>query len=133
MSSRTAAASHRVLLVEDNPINLLVAQTMLRDLGIEAGLARDGVEALAQLHAAAWDLVLMDCQMPNLDGYEATRQWRAHEAQHGLAPIPIVAVTANALPADRQRCLDVGMNAHLAKPYQAVELAALVRRYLPPR
>ena len=97
----------RLLLVEDNPVNLLVAQKLLSVLGYECDTAANGEIALAQMASDAYDLVLMDCQMPVLDGYSATRRWR--EIESGQAPVrhlPIVAMTANAMAGDRQRCLD---------------------------
>ncbi len=123
----------RVLLVEDNPVNLLVARTLLTELGADVGVAHNGIEALELLHAEPWHLVLMDCQMPEMDGYEATRRWRAHEQARGAATrLPIVAVTANALPADRARSFDAGMDDHLAKPYRTADLKDLLARFCPP-
>jgi CheY-like chemotaxis protein len=92
----------------------------------------DGEQALRQLCQIdrPFDLVLMDCQMPMLDGLEATRRLRMWEQDHGQAPIPVIALTANALTGDRERCLDAGMDAHLAKPFRQDELMAALRPHL---
>lgn len=107
-----------VLLVEDNPVNRKVAAAMIQRLGHEVELAVDGVEALACLERRRFDLILMDLQMPRLDGLETTRRIRATYGEG----IPIIAFTANAFDADRQACLDAGMNGHLAKPLRLAEL-----------
>ncbi|MGE8499519.1 MAG: response regulator [Pseudomonas sp.] len=118
----------RVLLVEDNPVNQLVAKGMLSKLGYEVLLANHGGEALSQLETQAVDLVLMDCNMPVLDGYEASRRIR----QSGRHPdLPIIALTANALFDERERCRAAGMNDYLAKPFRREELAALLDQWLP--
>jgi PAS domain S-box-containing protein len=108
----------RVLLAEDNPVNQKLASLMLARLGHEVVVAADGAQAVAQVAAGPFDVVLMDMQMPELDGVEATRRIRA--AGHA---VPIVAMTANAMDADRARCLEAGMNGFLAKPVRAPELA----------
>ncbi|AKC88197.1 hypothetical protein WQ53_05430 [Pseudoxanthomonas suwonensis] len=121
----------RLLLVEDNPVNLLVAQKLLSVLGYECDTATNGEVALSHMASGSYDLVLMDCQMPVLDGYSATRRWREHEA--GQAPekrLPIVAMTANAMAGDRQRCLDAGMDDYLSKPVARDQLDAILRRWL---
>ncbi|HSI57148.1 MAG TPA: response regulator [Ideonella sp.] len=124
----------RVLVAEDNPINAMVATAMLDRLGVRWTLAEDGQQALALLAQQPFDLVLMDCQMPVLDGWETTRRWRAHEAAQPVPRrrIPIVAVTANAVLGDRQRCLDAGMDDHLPKPFTLQALLALLQKHLPP-
>jgi CheY-like chemotaxis protein len=117
----------RVLLVEDNPVNQLVAKGMLGKLGCEVVLANHGAEALSQLAQHDIDLVLMDCNMPIMDGYEASRRIR----QGGHHPeLPIIALTANALPDERERCRAAGMSDYLAKPFRREELAALLERWL---
>lgn len=121
----------RVLLVEDNPVNALVARTMLEALGVEVEIARDGIEALDRLRAERFDLVLMDIQMPRMDGYTAARTWRAEEASAGRSRVPIVALTANALPDDRHKSLEAGMDEHVSKPYTNADLATIMLRYLP--
>lgn len=126
-------AEYRLLLVEDNPVNLLVAQKLLDVLGYRSDSAADGAAALARLQAQPYDLVLMDCQMPVLDGYAATRQWRQSEAATGRPRLPIVAMTANAMAGDRQRCLEAGMDDYLSKPVNRELLAECLQRWLPRR
>jgi signal transduction histidine kinase/ActR/RegA family two-component response regulator len=130
----TCALSGRVLLVEDNPVNALVADAAMAQMGLTVTLATDGQQALALLTAGPhhFDIVLMDCQMPVLDGIEATRRLRVHEQGAGLPNVPVVALTANAMPQDRQRCTAAGMDDHLAKPFKHEELAAVLRRHLAP-
>ncbi|MDN7141148.1 response regulator [Pseudomonas sp. JQ170] len=118
----------RILLVEDNPVNQLVAKGMLAKLGCDVNIAAHGAEALEQLHATPFDLVLMDCNMPVMDGYEASRRIR----QSGHWPdLPIVALTANAMPEERERCRAAGMNDYLAKPFRREELLALIDHWVP--
>jgi signal transduction histidine kinase/ActR/RegA family two-component response regulator len=105
----------RILLVEDNPVNQLVASRMLQKLGHAVHSVANGAAAVAEFQQADWDLILMDCQMPELDGYAATRQIRALEASLGRQP-HIVALTANAVEDDRDRCREAGMDGFLAKP-----------------
>ncbi|WP_372363750.1 ATP-binding protein [Xanthomonas sp. NCPPB 3583] len=121
----------RILLVEDNPVNLLVAQKLLAVLGFEADTATDGEAALASMESTRYDMVFMDCQMPVLDGYAATRRWRAMETESGGRPIPIVAMTANAMAGDRERCLAAGMDDYLSKPVAREQLDACLQRWLP--
>ncbi|HPE05304.1 MAG TPA: ATP-binding protein, partial [Thauera sp.] len=120
-----------LLVVEDNPVNRTVAMRFLGRLGLEADTARDGVEALRKVTAAYYDLVLMDCQMPGLDGYEATRRIRGMGGPY--AELPIIALTAHALAGDRERCLDAGMNDYLPKPLDGDALAACLVKWLPKR
>ncbi len=118
----------RVLLVEDNPVNQLVAKGMLGKLGCEVIVAAHGAEALDQLEYSDFDLVLMDCNMPVMDGYEASRQIR----HSGRWPqLPIVALTANAMSEERERCRAAGMSDYLAKPFRREELAALLDLWIP--
>ena len=118
----------RVLLVEDNPVNQLVAKGMLGKLGCEVIVAAHGGEALDQLEQSEFDLVLMDCNMPVMDGYEASRQIR----RSGRWPqLPIVALTANAMSEERERCRAAGMSDYLAKPFRREELAALLDLWIP--
>ena len=118
---------HRVLVVEDNPINREVAAAQLEKLGYRAGTVSGGAEALAELYEQDYDLVLMDCEMPGMDGFEATRRIR----ESALAGIPIVALTANAMASDRQACLNAGMNDYLAKPVELRALSDVLARWLP--
>ncbi len=106
----------RALLVEDNPVNAKVAGRLLTLFGIEVETASDGSIALEKLAASRFDLVLMDCQMPVMDGYTATRKRREDEAARGLPRMPIIAMTANAMIGDREKCLAAGMDDYLTKP-----------------
>ncbi len=118
----------RILLVEDNPVNQLVAKGMLAKLGCQVQLATQGAEALELLEQDEFDLILMDCNMPVMDGYEASRRIR----QSGRWPhLPIVALTANAMPEERERCRAAGMSDYLAKPFRREELLALVDHWVP--
>ena len=118
-----------VLLVEDNPINQGVAQAMLKKLGLRWTLAVHGGEAVEQVLNQAFDAVLMDCQMPVMDGFQATAAIRRLPAGRG-ARLPIIALTANAMQGDEQACLNAGMNAFLAKPYTLVQLHAALAAWL---
>ncbi len=121
----------RVLVVEDNEVNALVVRGMLEQMGVNAELALDGQKALARMGQTNYDLVLMDCQMPVLDGWEATRIWRARETRlRQNQRVPIVALTASAAAGERERCLDAGMDDYLSKPFSREALGELVERYL---
>ncbi|MEA1607185.1 MULTISPECIES: hybrid sensor histidine kinase/response regulator [Pseudomonas] len=117
----------RVLLVEDNPVNQLVAKGMLGKLGYDVLLAHHGAEALSLLETQTVDLILMDCNMPVMDGYETTRRIRQ---KAGFTDLPIIALTANALSDERERCRAAGMDDYLAKPFRKDELAALLDQWL---
>ena len=119
-----------VLLVEDNPVNLLIALEMLQSLGLDVIEAEDGAQALKQLARHPVDLVLMDCQMPVMDGYTATRHIREREQEQGLTRLPIIALTANAFEDDLRRAEEAGMDAHLSKPYSRAQLRAMLSRWL---
>ncbi len=119
----------RVLLVEDNPVNLLVAQKLLAAIGCQSDAAANGELALEKMRGNAYAAVLMDCQMPVLDGYGATRRWREHEAATSAPRLPIIAMTANAMAGDRQRCLDAGMDDYLSKPIVRDNLQACLQRW----
>jgi len=97
-------------------VNQLVAEGLLEVMGYQVTIAGDGQEALDLLRVNRYDAVLMDCQMPVLDGFEATRQWRAYERENGLVHLPIIALTANAVKGDRERCIEAGMNEYVTKP-----------------
>ncbi len=123
----------RVLVVEDNEVNALVVRGMLEQMGVNAELAIDGQKALACMNQTTYDLVLMDCQMPVLDGWEATRIWRARETRlRQNQRVPIVALTASAAAGERERCLEAGMDDYLSKPFSREALGDLVDRYLAP-
>ena len=120
----------KLLLVEDNPVNLLVAQRLISLTGMTCETAENGEQALEKMTRGKYDIVLMDCQMPVMDGYTATRAWREHEAESQLSPLPIIAMTANAMAGDRQKCLDAGMDDYLSKPVSREHLDITLRRWL---
>ena len=121
----------RVLLAEDNPVNTEVALVMLEPLVTEVVHVPDGEQALHEVVNGSFDLVFMDCQMPGIDGLEASRRIRAWEAEHPQrGRLPIVALTANALLGDRDRCIAAGMDDYVSKPFRQETLAAVVVRYL---
>jgi two-component system sensor histidine kinase/response regulator len=123
----------RVLVVEDNPVNQQVALAMLESLGLHCRLADNGRLAIERLQQESFDLVLMDCQMPEMDGFEATAEIRARQGDGRLhANLPIVALTANAVDGDRERCLAAGMDDYLSKPFSRERLLATLQRWLPP-
>jgi TMAO reductase system sensor TorS len=127
-----ACLSGRVLLAEDNPVNRELAVAMLDAMDLDVVLANEGREALAAVNAGGIDLVLMDCQMPEVDGFAATRAIRTAEAG-GSRRLPIVALTANAMEGDRERCLACGMDDYLSKPFKPAQLNAVLARWLPVR
>jgi len=132
--SSTNFANLRVLLVEDNLINQEVMLAILESLDIKVDVANDGLEALKMLtdsQSAIFDLILMDCQMPNLDGYEATRRIRAGDAGDVFSKIPIAALTANTMNSEREKCLAVGMNEYLTKPIDIEALQLMLAKYQP--
>ena len=137
INSRGIRYCGKVLVVDDHPINRRLAQVMLTQLGITVSEATDGQEALEMLSLEPVDLVLMDCQMPVMDGWMATSEWRRREASQGKhlpghlpGHLPVVALTANAFREDRDRCLAAGMDDFLTKPLRDVELRSLLDRYL---
>jgi signal transduction histidine kinase/ActR/RegA family two-component response regulator len=119
-----------VLVVEDNHVNQLVVANMLKSLGQKVDTALNGVEALQRLHQRDYDLILMDCQMPEMDGYQATEQIRKLQRSK-LAAIPIIALTANAMVEDRERCIAAGMNDYLSKPVTLQMLKEKLQHWLP--
>ena len=122
----------RVLLAEDNAVNQEVALAMLKGLGCDVEVANNGREAVAAVYRTRFDLILMDCQMPEMDGFEATRILRDLEAAGATtAPrIPIIAVTANAMEGDRERCIAAGMDDYLAKPFKKDQVWNLLTNWL---
>ncbi len=128
-TSPSLASSTRVLLVEDNAVNRKVALKLLEKLGLGADIAVNGLEALQKCEDAEYDVVLMDCQMPELDGLEATRELRRREGS--VRRLRIVAMTANVMSGDREACLAAGMDDYLSKPIGLRELAAVLARWLP--
>ncbi len=121
----------RVLLVDDSPVSRTVAGGILQRIGCQVEVATNGREAIDRIESEAFDLVLMDCHMPVLDGYDATREVRRLEAEAGRDRLPIIALTASALEADRARSLAAGMDDHLAKPIRRGELEATLHRWVP--
>lgn len=125
------AGGHRVLVAEDNRVNREVVRRMLERLDCEVTMAENGEQAVERFRVECFDLVLMDCEMPGIDGYEATRRLRVHESLEAAAATPIVALTANVLPEDRERCLAAGMDAVITKPVTLEVLAGCLERHLP--
>ncbi|MGZ8230349.1 MAG: response regulator, partial [Burkholderiales bacterium] len=121
----------RLLLAEDNPVNQEVALGILKIERYEVTVANNGAEALELYSRAKFDLVLMDCHMPHMDGFEATRKIREIEKHSNLKRVPIIALTANAMQQDREECLNAGMDDHLSKPYSRMQMRAMLERWLP--
>lgn len=120
--------NQQVLLVEDNPVNQTVIEAMLRSLGFKVSVANDGAQAVKIVESNYFAVILMDCRLPVIDGYEATRQIR--QLPRG-ADVPIIALTANALHGDRELCLQAGMNDYLAKPFKRADLQHILQHWLP--
>ena len=121
----------RILLAEDNVVNQKVAVHMLAKLGCKIDVAADGEEAVRMWSTLPYDLIFMDCQMPKLDGFEATRVIREQESEKSLPAIPIIAMTANAMKGDREACLAAGMDDYTTKPIQKEELRKLLSHWRP--
>jgi PAS domain S-box-containing protein len=121
----------KLLLAEDNAVNQQVALAILKIEGYQVTVAKSGVEALDAYSKSAFDLILMDCHMPEMDGFEATRNIREIQKQSNLKRIPIIALTANAMQQDRDECLNAGMDDHLSKPYTRLQMRAMLDRWLP--
>ena len=119
-----------ILLVEDNEVNQLISKTMLKRLNCDVTLAHDGAEAIHAFLSQHFDLILMDCNMPVMDGFEATKQIRTFEQQLNKSPVPIVALTAHAFDEIKQQCLDAGMNGHLSKPFDQAQLDKTLQQFL---
>jgi two-component system, sensor histidine kinase and response regulator len=128
---REPIAIEHLLLVEDNPVNQEVAVAILNELGLQADCAWDGEEALEKLAARRYDVVLMDCHMPKLDGYATTRRLRALEAASGKPRTPVIALTANALSGDAELCFAAGMDGYLGKPFSVDELYGTLKPHEP--
>ncbi len=127
---RRTRGSFNILVAEDNRVNRMVVLGQLKSLGYRATAVETGHEVLGALAREKLDLVLMDCQMPGLDGYETTRRIRTREGSS--RHIPVIAVTAHAMKGDRERCLEAGMDDYLAKPFRADDVAAMLSRWLSP-
>ncbi|MCW5981375.1 MAG: PAS domain S-box protein [Bryobacteraceae bacterium] len=130
--NRTRFDGARVLLVEDNAVNQKLGLALLNKMGCQVELAADGFQASAIARDHAFDLILMDCQMPGMDGFETTAAIRKHESERGLARTPIVAMTAWAMNGDRDRCLQAGMDDYVAKPVAIDALRARLAAWIPP-
>jgi len=113
----------RILVVEDSIVNQMVAVRLLKKLGYDADVAANGLEAIDAVERSSYHAVLMDCQMPEMDGFEATRRLREREQGQGKH-LPIIAMTANAMTGDREICLEAGMDDYLSKPIDTKELAS---------
>jgi CheY-like chemotaxis protein/HPt (histidine-containing phosphotransfer) domain-containing protein len=131
LSQHRQSRIHRVLLVEDNPVNQELAQAMLRELGVETVSAWTGEEALVKLAVERFEAVLMDCQMPKLDGYQTTRRVREWEHRAGRDRTPIIAVTANAMNGDAAKCFQAGMDLYLSKPFTLDQLYEALESFAP--
>lgn len=118
----------RVLVAEDNPVSQLVAVGMLTKMGYRADVVGNGKEAVDAVTRLPYDLVFMDCHMPEMDGFEASRTIRSQEA--GRSHLPIIAITASALSGDRERCLEAGMDDYLPKPVRESDLSFVLERWL---
>jgi len=118
-----------ILLAEDNVVNQKVAQKMLESAGWRVHVAGNGVEAVLAIARMRYDAILMDCQMPVMDGYETTREIREREETAGSGRTPILAMTANAMPGDRERCLKAGMDDYVTKPVKRTELFSTLERW----
>ncbi|MBL4837419.1 MAG: response regulator [Kordiimonadaceae bacterium] len=120
-----------ILLADDNPVNQMIASIMLKKYGCEVTSVVNGQKAFDAAKDQGYDAIIMDCQMPELDGYEATKKIRDHEQEAGLKPIPIIAYTANAMKGDREKCLEAGMDDYLSKPVNKRELEVILGKWLP--
>ncbi len=130
-AQQVRALTGRVLLAEDNPVNQAVAIAMLEALNLTVDVASNGREAVEKSTSENFDVILMDCQMPFMDGFEATETIRRTESEQKRMPVPIIAVTANALKGDRETCLAAGMDEYLAKPYTSEQLRSVLTLLLP--
>lgn len=122
--------TYQILLVEDNIFNQKVALIILKKMGYQVSIANDGLEAINALETNNYDIVLMDMQMPNLDGLEATQRIQSANSNVKNPQIPIIAMTANAMQGDRERCLQVGMNDYVSKPINIDDLQAVLKKTL---
>ena len=133
-SCNKISASTRILLAEDNPVNRKVALHQLRQLGLTADAAENGEEAVKRLAAQPYDILLLDCQMPRMDGYEVANWVRERERAPAPSegrvapPLHIIALTANALVGDREKCINAGMDDYLTKPAKVADLQAAIER-----
>jgi CheY-like chemotaxis protein len=129
----TLPSTLKILLAEDHPANREIAQYFLQKMGCKADVAENGRAAVAALDQQSYDIVLMDCLMPEMDGFEATQQIREKEKKTQVTPVVIIALTANAMSQDRELCLAAGMDDYLSKPLSLQALQAAIARHLPRR
>jgi two-component system, sensor histidine kinase and response regulator len=128
--ARSTFRGKKILLVEDNPINQRVAQKILQNLAAEVTITNNGAEALERISVSTFDAVLMDCQMPVMDGFTAARRIRELELSRGTKRLPIIALTANVMSEDRENCIAAGMDAHLGKPIEPAQLIEALSRFI---
>jgi len=126
----TEARKAHILLVEDYKANVMVATALLEEFGYSYSVANNGQEALQLVKNENFDLILMDVQMPGIDGFEATHFIREGEKERGVVRTPIIGMTAHGLAGDRERCLEVGMDDYIAKPFHADVLEEKLAKYL---
>jgi len=131
LAVRFGGTAARVLVAEDNPVNQKVAVRMLERLGLRPDVAANGREVLKLLETLPYDLIFMDCQMPEMDGYAAAREIRRRES--GVKRLPIVAMTAEAMAGAREACLAAGMDDHMGKPIRLEDLYEALAKWLPAR
>jgi signal transduction histidine kinase/CheY-like chemotaxis protein len=129
-STASTSLSARILLAEDNPVNQEIAQAMLQGFGYSVDIAQNGREALQAVELKPYDLVLMDCMMPEMDGYAAAAEIRRRQSAGQLPHFPIIALTANAIEGDREKCLIAGMDDYLSKPFKAESLRRLIKLWV---
>ena len=127
---KVCLADARVLLTEDNSVNQMIAMELLEACGCTVTPAGNGLEALASVTQESYDIIFMDCQMPEMDGFEATARLREYEQQHNLVRTPIIAFTANAMQGDREKCIDAGMDDYIAKPVKQEALEEILAKWL---
>jgi len=119
----------RILVVEDNLINQKVIRIILEQNSLIYDIANDGLEAVSKYQGSKYDLILMDCQMPNLDGLQATQQIREYETKINKDRCPIVALTANAMSGDEDKCKAAGMDGFLSKPFKSQDLSNIIKKW----
>ncbi|KAF0230303.1 MAG: multi-sensor hybrid histidine kinase, partial [bacterium] len=122
--------SVKILLVEDSVINQVVASNILSNLGYCVDIVNNGLKALGRVFVEKYDLILMDCQMPIMDGYEATKAIRIEEAKNNGVHVPIIALTAGAMQEDRKRCLESGMDDYITKPFKPLDIEVMIKKWL---
>ncbi len=130
--AKARPGSFRVLVADDNESNRILCREMLTWLGVDAVTVNNGLQVLEAVASSHFDLILMDCRMPEMDGYAASREIRSREQEQGLERIPIIALTAHALRGDREASLAAGMDEHLSKPFRLQQLQSLLAIYLKP-